>query len=62
MKDSLKDRSVLVIGRPSGIARAITDAPRAEGARVIVAGRDQRKLRDGYADDEGVLAETRSSP
>ena len=58
MGTSLKDRSVLVIGRPSGIARAITEAAREQGATVIVAGRDERKLRDAYAGEQGVRAET----
>jgi NAD(P)-dependent dehydrogenase (short-subunit alcohol dehydrogenase family) len=58
MATSLKDRSVLVIGRPSGIAGAITLAARAQGAQVIVAGRDKQKLRDTYGDDDGVRTET----
>ena len=58
MATSLKDRSVLVIGRPSGIAGAIAGAARADGAQVIVAGRDAGKIRDAYADDDGVRAET----
>lgn len=41
---SLQDRTVVVIGRGSGIARAITDASRAAGARVVVAGRDRPAL------------------
>ncbi|HJP77809.1 MAG TPA: SDR family oxidoreductase [Pseudonocardiaceae bacterium] len=56
--NSLQDQSVLVIGRPSGIARAIVLAARSEGAQVIVAGRDAQKLRDAYPDDAGVRAET----
>jgi NAD(P)-dependent dehydrogenase (short-subunit alcohol dehydrogenase family) len=47
---SLKDKSVLVIGRSTGIARAIVDAALAEGARVTVAGRDAEKLRQAYGD------------
>jgi len=47
---SLQGKSVLVIGRSSGIARAIVDAALAEGARVTVAGRDAEKLRQGYGD------------
>lgn len=58
MGTSLKDQSVLIIGRPSGIAGAITRAARVDGAQVIVAGRDVAKLRDAYADDDGVRAET----
>jgi NAD(P)-dependent dehydrogenase (short-subunit alcohol dehydrogenase family) len=53
---SLKDKTVLAIGRPSGIARAITTAARDEGADVVVAGRDVTKLRNAY-DDPGVRAE-----
>ncbi|WP_326565211.1 SDR family oxidoreductase [Amycolatopsis rhabdoformis] len=56
METTLKDRTVLVIGRSSGIARAITLAARAEGARVVVAGRDRTKLEQAY-DDEGIRAE-----
>ncbi len=47
---SLTDKSVLVIGRSTGIARAIVDAALAEGARVTVAGRDAEKLRQAYGD------------
>ena len=58
MGTTLQDQSVLVIGRPSGIARAIVLAARGEGAQVIVAGRDPQKLREAYPDDAGVRAET----
>jgi NAD(P)-dependent dehydrogenase (short-subunit alcohol dehydrogenase family) len=57
MGTSLQDRTVLVIGRGSGIARAITELARAEGANVIVAGRDRTKLTDAY-DDPGIIAES----
>lgn len=53
---SLKDKTILVIGRPSGIARAVTTAAREEGAEVVVAGRDVTKLRNAY-DDPGIHAE-----
>ena len=53
---SLKDKTILVIGRPSGIARAITTAARSEGAEVVTAGRDVAKLRSAY-DDPGIRAE-----
>jgi NAD(P)-dependent dehydrogenase (short-subunit alcohol dehydrogenase family) len=46
---SLKDRTVVVIGRGSGIARAIVDAASGAGARVVVAGRDTEALREAYA-------------
>lgn len=51
MAESLKDTTVLVIGRGSGIARAIVDAARQRGARLVVAGRDRDSLRADYADD-----------
>jgi NAD(P)-dependent dehydrogenase (short-subunit alcohol dehydrogenase family) len=53
---SLKDRTVLVIGRPSGIARAVTEAVRAAGGNVVVAGRDPQALAKAY-DDSGITAE-----
>ncbi|MEV4603261.1 SDR family oxidoreductase [Amycolatopsis sp. NPDC049253] len=56
METALENRTVLVIGRPSGIARAVTLAARAEGAQVVVAGRDKAKLVQAY-DDEGIRAE-----
>jgi NAD(P)-dependent dehydrogenase (short-subunit alcohol dehydrogenase family) len=40
---------VLVIGRGSGIARAVALAARDAGAHVTAAGRDQEKLADTYA-------------
>jgi NAD(P)-dependent dehydrogenase (short-subunit alcohol dehydrogenase family) len=49
MSMSLHDQVVLVIGRGSGIARAITELALTEGARVIVAGRDQATLAAAYA-------------
>jgi NAD(P)-dependent dehydrogenase (short-subunit alcohol dehydrogenase family) len=55
--NSLQDQVVVVIGRGSGIARAVTELARAEGARVVVAGRDQAALAAAY-DDPGVNAET----
>jgi NAD(P)-dependent dehydrogenase (short-subunit alcohol dehydrogenase family) len=54
---TLTDKTVLVIGRGSGIARAVTEAARAAGAKVIVAGRDQEKLAAAY-DDPGITTET----
>ena len=48
----------MAIGRPSGIARAITEAAVAEGAEVTVAGRDAAKLRQAYDENENVHAET----
>lgn len=48
MATSLQDRTVVVIGRSSGIARAVADAATAAGARVIVAGRDPESLAAAY--------------
>ena len=52
---SLQDRRVLVVGRGSGIARAVTLAVRAAGATVVVAGRDEEALAEAY-DDPDVTA------
>jgi NAD(P)-dependent dehydrogenase (short-subunit alcohol dehydrogenase family) len=54
---TLTGKKVLVIGRGSGIARAVALAAKAEGAAVIVAGRDARKLAAAY-DGEGFGIET----
>jgi NAD(P)-dependent dehydrogenase (short-subunit alcohol dehydrogenase family) len=53
---TLNDRKVLVVGRGSGIARAITLLIRAEGAEVVVAGRDKDRLGAEYL-DRGIAAE-----
>jgi NAD(P)-dependent dehydrogenase (short-subunit alcohol dehydrogenase family) len=57
MGSALRDKTVLVVGRGSGIARAVTLLARSEGARVIAAGRDQAKLASAY-DDSDISAET----
>jgi NAD(P)-dependent dehydrogenase (short-subunit alcohol dehydrogenase family) len=59
MGSALRDKTVLIIGRGSGIARAVTLLARSEGARVVVAGRGRTKLADAYADlgDSGISAE-----
>ena len=59
MGNTLRDKTVLVVGRGSGIARAVTVLARSEGARVVVAGRDKAKLADAYDDtaDPGISAE-----
>jgi NAD(P)-dependent dehydrogenase (short-subunit alcohol dehydrogenase family) len=57
MGSALRDKTVLVIGRGSGIARAAALLARSEGARVVVAGRDKAKLADAYAGDSGIGAE-----
>jgi NAD(P)-dependent dehydrogenase (short-subunit alcohol dehydrogenase family) len=56
MGNTLQDKTVVVVGRGSGIARAVTLRARSEGARVVVAGRDKEKLRRAY-DDADVTAE-----
>jgi NAD(P)-dependent dehydrogenase (short-subunit alcohol dehydrogenase family) len=58
MAASLKDRTVLVVGRGGGLARAIVEAARAEGANVIAAGRRREDLAQAYADDPGVAVES----
>lgn len=54
MPTSLRGRTVLVIGRGSGIARAIVQAAHAAGADMVVAGRDPDALRLAY---DGMRAE-----
>jgi NAD(P)-dependent dehydrogenase (short-subunit alcohol dehydrogenase family) len=58
MNGSLTDQRVLVIGRGSGIARAVALAVRDAGAHVIAAGRDQEKLAGAYAGEPGIETET----
>jgi NAD(P)-dependent dehydrogenase (short-subunit alcohol dehydrogenase family) len=48
MGNALRDKTVVVVGRGSGIARAIALLARSEGARVVVAGRDTAKLQSAY--------------
>jgi NAD(P)-dependent dehydrogenase (short-subunit alcohol dehydrogenase family) len=48
MGNTLQDKTVVVVGRGSGIARAIALLAYAEGARVIVAGRDKAKIASAY--------------
>ena len=56
MGSALRDKTLLVVGRGSGIARAVTLLARSEGARVVVAGRDKANLADAY-NDPGISAE-----
>jgi NAD(P)-dependent dehydrogenase (short-subunit alcohol dehydrogenase family) len=56
MTQPLQDRSVLVIGRGSGIARAVALAARAAGATLTVAGRNRDQLAAAY-DDPNITAE-----
>jgi NAD(P)-dependent dehydrogenase (short-subunit alcohol dehydrogenase family) len=48
---SLTDSTIVLVGRGSGIARAIAMAAADAGARVVVAGRHPDQLRDAYPDD-----------
>ncbi len=54
---SLKDRTVLVVGRGSGLARAIVLAALDAEARVVAAGRDQAGLAAAYDGEPGVVPE-----
>jgi NAD(P)-dependent dehydrogenase (short-subunit alcohol dehydrogenase family) len=54
MTGSLKDQTVLVIGRGSGLARAVALAALDAGGRVIAAGRDQETLSAAYVGEPGV--------
>jgi NAD(P)-dependent dehydrogenase (short-subunit alcohol dehydrogenase family) len=56
MSATLQDKTVVVVGRGSGIARAITLMARSQGARVVVAGRDKDKLANAYH-DPGITAD-----
>jgi NAD(P)-dependent dehydrogenase (short-subunit alcohol dehydrogenase family) len=56
MGTTLQDKTVVVVGRGSGIARAITLLARSQGARVVVAGRDKDKLANAYR-DPGITAD-----
>jgi NAD(P)-dependent dehydrogenase (short-subunit alcohol dehydrogenase family) len=49
---------VLVVGRGSGIARAVTIAARDAGAKVIAAGRDKDTLAAAYAGEPAISTET----
>jgi len=54
----LQGQRVLVVGRGSGIARAVTVAARDAGAKVIAAGRDQDTLAAAYGGEPAVSIET----
>jgi NAD(P)-dependent dehydrogenase (short-subunit alcohol dehydrogenase family) len=57
MGNTLRDKTVVVVGRGSGIAHAVAMLARSEGGRVIVAGRDRAKLAEAY-DGSDITAET----
>jgi NAD(P)-dependent dehydrogenase (short-subunit alcohol dehydrogenase family) len=46
---TLQDKIVVVVGRGTGIARAVALLAQSEGARVVVAGRDQARLASAYS-------------
>ncbi|WP_101951202.1 SDR family oxidoreductase [Mycobacterium sp. 3519A] len=56
MTGSLRHQRVLVVGRSSGIAHAVALSARAQGADVVVAGRNTDALAAAY-DDPGITAE-----
>jgi NAD(P)-dependent dehydrogenase (short-subunit alcohol dehydrogenase family) len=58
MNGALKDQTVLVIGRGSGLARASALAALDAGARVVAAGRERETLTAAYAGEPGVSTET----
>jgi NAD(P)-dependent dehydrogenase (short-subunit alcohol dehydrogenase family) len=55
--DALQDRSVLVIGRGGGIARAVALAARDGGAQVTAAGRGLNSLNAAYDGEPGIATE-----
>ncbi|MGQ4426536.1 SDR family oxidoreductase, partial [Streptomyces violaceoruber] len=57
MNGPLHDRTVLVVGRGGGIARAVAVAARDAGARVVAAGRHQQALSDVYAGEPDISTE-----
>ena len=58
MTGPLQGQSVLVVGRGSGIARAVTLAARDAGAKVTAAGRDKNSLAAAYAGEPAISTET----
>jgi NAD(P)-dependent dehydrogenase (short-subunit alcohol dehydrogenase family) len=58
MTGPLAGQRVLVVGRGSGIARAVTLAARDAGATVVAAGRDKDGLAAAYAGEPAVSTET----
>lgn len=54
MTGPLQGQCVLVVGRGSGIARAVTVAARDAGAKVVAAGRDHDGLAAAYAGEPAI--------
>ena len=57
MTGNLENQTVLVIGRGSGLARAISLAAVDAGAHVVAAGRNQETLPAAYAGEPGIGTE-----
>ena len=53
----LDNKTVLIIGRGSGLARASALAARDAGARIVAAGRQAGSLEKAYAGEPGVVTE-----
>lgn len=53
MGNTLQGKTVVVVGRGSGIARAVALLAHSEGARVVAAGRDKAKLASAYSAIQG---------
>jgi len=57
MTGSLQGQTVLVVGRGSGLARAVTLAARDARASVVAAGRDRAALPAAYAGELRISTE-----
>ncbi len=57
MTGPLENQTALVVGRGSGLARAICMAARDAGAQVVAAGRAQESLKEAYAGEPGITTE-----
>ncbi len=57
MTGPLHDQTVLVVGRGSGLARAVTLTARDAGARVVAAGRDTEALLATYTGEPRITTE-----
>jgi NAD(P)-dependent dehydrogenase (short-subunit alcohol dehydrogenase family) len=57
MMGPLDDRTVLVVGRGSGLARAIVIAARDAGARVVAAGLDEGRLAADYKGEPNIAVD-----
>jgi NAD(P)-dependent dehydrogenase (short-subunit alcohol dehydrogenase family) len=58
MTGLLKDQTVLIVGRGSGLARAVALAAREQGARVVAAGRGHEALAAAYDGEPGISVES----